>query len=306
MEFTIHTSTILPMIELCKKHKLNEMTQNELETILSYNDYEVEFRRYMTKRVPVSNISKAEFIQYFMNIISIEEKDIENPRLKNKHKIWQKFFADIDNFTKNNKDLLTMSEEDIKYVDSLLKNAFPKHLLDEIGEIKCLFTLSIGNSMGYPFENYIHFDFLNLVLIEDKQVFLHFIAHEIHHIVYTRIMNKYIDKEFTPLEYFAVMFSYEGLAVKFCNNGTGSFTKPLYTVRDNIGMNEKDFAFYKKEFPNMLLEFNQDFQLIKDNNLTVEETDQLIKAKWMTPNIKSFINNSEIEVSQYRNYYFGM
>lgn len=306
MKISIHTSTIQPMIELCRKHKLNQITQIELENILSHHDYDVEFRRYLTKGLPVSNITKEEFIDYFMNINLVNENDIKNPRLKDKHKLWMKFFSDIDSFTKNNIELLTLSEEDINYVESLINNSFPKHLLEEIEDIKCLFTLSIGNSMGYPYENYIHFDYLNLGLIEDKEVFLHFIAHEIHHIILSRIMNKYIKKDFTPLEYFLIMFSYEGLAVKFCNNGSGSFTKAIHKVRENIGMNKDDFTYYEKEFPSMFNQFIADYKLIKNNNVSLEETDILIRENWMNPNIKSFIDQSYIKVSHYRNYYLGM
>ena len=44
----------------------------------------------------------------------------------------------------------------------------------------------------------------------------------------------------------------------------------------------------------------------KETNANYDIVDGLFKDKWITPQIKSFIDNQDVNVVQYRNYYFGM
>jgi|GEM_PF-2935051 len=306
MRINIHKSSIEPMIEICRKHKAGLLNRDELVKFLECDDYQVEFNRYSSQSLPVSTISKDEFVDYFMNIFDITEDLIKNPRLKNKHNVWKIFLNDIDGFVMSNEEFSSISHDDIQRVQKLLKNSFPESLINDFADIECVFTLSIGDSMGYPYKNYIHFDFLNLSLIDDKETFVNFIAHEIHHIVYSKIMSKNMKSEMSPLEHFVVLFSFEGLAVKFCNNGCGSFTTPLYSSKSNIGMTSDTWSFYEKEFNHMLQEFVKDFIRIKTKQLNHSEVGSIIKEKWLTPNIVSFIDSSELNVTHYRNYYLGM
>ena len=97
----------------------------------------------------------------------------------------------------------------------LLSNGLPSSITNEIEELNIILIISIGNSMGWPYLNYVDYDVSNLYSFENKLDFLHVTAHEINHIFVGQLLGK---EGIAPEDFFLQNFAYEGLAVHFNNN----------------------------------------------------------------------------------------
>ena len=94
----------------------------------------------------------------------------------------------------------------------LLSNGLPSSITNDIEELNIILIISIGNSMGWPYLNYVDYDVSNLNLFENKLDFLHVTAHEINHIFVGQLLGK---EGIAPEDFFLQNFAYEGLAVHF-------------------------------------------------------------------------------------------
>lgn len=170
-------------------YKINNIRdENKLIKILSNNEYKIEFERYALKNLPMSNISFTEAIDFFMNF---KNKQFLNPRLEYKKPYFLKFYNELENKI-NLIDLFTsFTHKDEELIDTLLTNGLPDNIdKDKNEEFNILLIISIGNSMGWPYKNYIDFDVANLDLIKDKNSFLHLVSHEIHHTKFPQLISE--------------------------------------------------------------------------------------------------------------------
>ncbi len=305
MKISISYSSVSPMLEFLKNLKAGTADKKTLHKLLLHEDYQVEFQRYGVKGLPIGNITQSEFETYLMNCLDLAANEIENPRLRIRHADFVDFINHVEDYQLENIDILKISEADLEKIETNLQNAFLPEHLRRLDEIKILVTVSIGNSFGWPYENYIHFDFTRILkLIKNKPELIAIASHEIHHIIYTEILRKLLE-DASPLLYYLLSFSYEGLAEKFNNNAIGKYSKKLYDDRPkNLVVDETTWKAFAKELPFMMKRFESEINAIKTGKLNKTEVDKLLMDYWVTPNIV-LATGEVIEPMHYRSYYFG-
>lgn len=295
MNIEISSATVAPMTVWLKEARDSGVRDEEkLRQILSMPDYEIEFRRYGDPNLPVCGICFEEAVDFFLHF---EEKDFPNPRLAAKKEAFLPFYRDLDTRLQKMELLSSITPEDLKLVEQLLENGLPGHLLREVNQFTVLLTISIGNSMGWPYEHYIHFDVANLDTLTDKESFLHVLAHEIHHIMFAQLLPE----EMTPRQYFFVNFAFEGLAVHFCNNAATP-GKPAKYPGKMFAMQEEDWQFYEAQHEELIQKVLSDGERAKE--MTMEQVQQLV-GQYEQFTFTSLKTGETRKVYQYPTYYAG-
>src|SRR5574344_1468710 len=128
-------------------------------------DYQVEFARYSQEGLPVCGISFEEAVDFFLNF---DKKSFDNPRLEYKKESFIAFYNDIENRLKKIDQFTSIDENDYKIINMLLSNGLPSSITNDIEELNIILIISIGNSMGWPYLNYVDYDVSNLYLFENK------------------------------------------------------------------------------------------------------------------------------------------
>lgn len=295
MKISIQQETVAPMVAWLKAAKDRGVRDEKaLRQILSMPDYGVEFRRYAEPSLPVYGIDFEEAVDFFLHF---DEKEFENQRLAYKKEYFLAFFNDLDARLEKMETLSSVTPEDLKTVQMLLENGLPDALVAEMDHFTVLLTVSIGNSMGWPYGQYIHFDVANLDFLSDKQTFLHVLAHEIHHIMFSRLMPE----EMSPRQYFFLNFAFEGLAVHFCNNASTP-GKPAKYPGPMLGMDESGWEFYREQHDQLIQKVLSDGE--KAEKMTMEQVAELVNSyeQFTFPSLKT----GQIRtVLQYPTYYAG-
>lgn len=295
MKIEISNATVAPMTAWLKEaEKTGVRDEEKLRQILSMPDYEIEFRRYGDPGLPVCGISFEEAVDFFLHF---DEKDFENPRLSGKKETFLAFYNDLDARLQRIELINSITPNDLNLVEKLLENGLPEHLLQELDHFTVLLTISIGNSMGWPYGNYIHFDVANLDTIADKETFLHVLAHEIHHIMFSRLLPE----DMTPQQYFFVNFAFEGLAVHFCNNAS-TLGKPSKYAGKMFAIEENDWKFYEEQHRELIQKVLADGERAK--KMTVEQVDALVR-QYEQFTFTSLKTGETRKVFQYPTYYAG-
>ena len=295
MKITIQKETVAPMTAWLKAARDRGLRDEKaLREILSMPDYGVEFQRYGDPGLPVCGINFEEAVDFFLHF---DEKDFENQRLAYKKESFLAFYNDLDNRLKKMEMLDSITAEDLNLVERLLENGLPDAFVAEMDRFTVLLTVSIGNSMGWPYGEYIHFDVANLDVLGDKETFLHVLAHELHHIAFSSL----VPEEMSPRQYFFVNFAFEGLAVHFCNN---AFTpgKPAKYPGPTLGMDEESWEFYRQQHEALLEKALADGERAKD--MTMEQVAGLVSA-YEQFTCTSLKTGETRKVAQYPTYYLG-
>lgn len=207
------------------------------------------------------------------------------------------FYNDLDARLQRIELINSITPDDLKLVEGLLENGLPEDLLQEMDAFTVLLTISIGNSMGWPYGKYIHFDVANLDTLTDKESFLHVLAHEIHHIMFSQLLPE----EMTPQQYFFVNFAFEGLAVHFCNNAATP-GKPSKYPGKMFAMNENDWKFYAQQHQELIGKVLSDGERAKA--MTMEQVDALVR-QYEQFTFTSLKTGETRRISQYPTYYAG-
>ena len=160
MTFDIRLDTVHSMLNLCKKHKEGKLLESELLELLNHSDYGLEFERYNLEGLPLSKITKTEFVDYFMNLLTINEDDIKNVRLKMRYPDFIFFFNNLDYYEEKIKKIYNLDKRIFNDGLQYACNGFPE--IELFNKLNIIFTISIGNSFGWPYENCVHFDVINL------------------------------------------------------------------------------------------------------------------------------------------------
>ena len=275
---------------MLKSKKENIRDEKTLREILKMEDYQVEFARYSQEGLPVCGISFEEAVDFFLNF---DKKSFDNPRLEYKKESFIAFYNDIENRLKKIDKFTSIDENDYKIINMLLSNGLPSSITNDIEELNIILIISIGNSMGWPYLNYVDYDVSNLNLFENKLDFLHVTAHEINHIFVAQLLGK---EGIAPEDFFLQNFAYEGLAVHFNNNLATLYKGKKY---DNItySMDEDDMSFYEKNFDKIFAMIKEDYNTSK--GLTLDEVAELVSSHY---EIFEFMGK---KVKQYPTYYFG-
>ena len=295
MKIEISSEAVAPMTAwLEEARKSGVRDEMELRRILSMPDYEIEFRRYGEPNLPVCGIRFEEAVDFFLHF---DEKEFENPRLAGKKESFLAFYNDLDARLQRIEMINSITPDDLKLVEGLLENGLPEDLLKEVDDFTVLLTISIGNSMGWPYGKYIHFDVANLDTLTDKESFLHVLAHEIHHIMFSQLLPE----EMTPQQYFFVNFAFEGLAVHFCNNAATP-GKPSKYAGKMFAMEENDWRFYAEQHQELIGKVLSDGERAK--SMTMEQVDELVR-QYEQFTFTSLKTGETRKLFQYPTYYAG-
>ena len=291
MTIHFHTDTIKPMTEWLMKRKHQKVRDEAgLREILKMPDYEVEFRRYGDPGLPVCGIDFEEAVDFFMNF---DQKDFDNQRLQYKKEYFSAFYNDIDERIKTIERFTAFSPDDLCLMEELLANGLPEACLKETPELDVILTVSIGNSMGWPYEHYIDYDVANLDMLKSKEDFLHLTAHEIHHI----FTGAYLFPDgISGEDYFLQNFAYEGLAVHYTNN-LAAKGKPSKYSGGAYAMQSDDMEYYEDHFDEIFDMIRDDYRLLKGRS--AEEADAVLSERY-----ERFDFNGRT-TKQYPTYYFG-
>lgn len=146
---------------------------HELFQILDLEEYKVEFERYNLDNLPVCNITFNDAFDFFMNF---DNGNLTNKRLLYKLPYFEKFYNNLEDSFKTIDLFSSLNGNDINFITNFLNNGLLDNLIDNSETYIVLLIISIGNSMGWPYKNYIDFDVANLSLIENKKSFLHIIS----------------------------------------------------------------------------------------------------------------------------------
>jgi hypothetical protein len=169
-----------------------------------------------------------------------------------------------------------------------------------------VFTIGIGQSFGYAYNNGMHFDFLQLMRERSMDEFCSTISHEVHHVGISLLHDK-IDLNSISLEaLFYLYFSGEGLAVKYCNNAEGVLSKSIYKGPKNIGLDNFTWEYLNNDFDNTMAHFRETIHNIRVKKIkTMEELDKHIAEYWMNVYVEGQDISEIPKLKQFRLYSFG-
>ena len=103
----------------------------------------------------------------------------------------------------------------------------------EMGVVKLVITLGIGQSFGYPYGDGMHMDFLQLVGEDYMKDLSPVFNHELHHILFNRLFG---EGNAETLEGRLCFFlAGEGLAIKFANFAPGKLSCSLRSEERRVG-----------------------------------------------------------------------
>lgn len=276
----ISYDTIENMLSLIELKNSKNDRKDLLKDLLNHEDYLFEFRRYG------GSISKEEFYDYLISLIEIRDEEINNTLLKLHHK----YYIDaINNMEYYWIKLYELKERpinsDLHYSISLAKKGLPSNT--NLSDLKIIFTIGIGPSFGYVYEDCIHFDFLQLCKDYSYEQFFSNLAHEIHHLGMNKIYQN-LDMDNLGLEeLYYLFFSGEGLAVKYCNNAKGTISKPVYNTIENIGLDNETWEYLNNDFMNTFHRFKEDIDNIRSGKINSRQMlEEVISNYWMNPNME--------------------
>lgn len=298
MNFLIRSSSIKDMLKVCEKLKEADIKRSDIENVLNHEDYKFEFQRYKNR------ISENEFIDYFLNIPELTEADLKNEDLKNHHRYYKDLIDRLSFYTEKLSELNEFTPDLFREQISISLRGLPDDFM--LPDLNFIFTIGIGQSFGYVYNNGMHFDFLQL--IEDNSIhdFCATISHEIHHVGMNAI-HETINLNAVSLEsLFYLYFSGEGLAVKYCNNAEGVLSKSIYDGPKNIGLDSFTWSYLNNDFYNTMAHFQETIYNIRNKRInSIEELERDFSEYWMNPYIEGQSRNEVPELKHSRLYSFG-
>lgn len=299
MGFSIRFSSINNMLELCKSLINGDVKKIDIENLIDHEDYKFEFERYKGR------ISKDEYVDYFFQLNNINETDITNNDLKIHHMYYKDLINNLDLYVEKFHELeraLTpnLFEEQI----SVALRGLPDDII--LPDINFIFTIGIGQSFGYAYQNGTHFDFLQLARDKSINDFCSTIAHEVHHVGINAI-HEQIDLEHISIEaLFYLYFSGEGLAVKYCNNAEGVLSKSIYNSAKNKGLDGFTWKYLNNDFYDTMTHFRKTISDIRNKNIkSVDELDKHVREYWMNPYTEEQDKSQIPKLKHFRLYSFG-
>jgi hypothetical protein len=108
--------------------------------------------------------------------MNFDNGNLTNKRLLYKLPYFEKFYNNLEDSFKTIDLFSSLNGNDINFITNFLNNGLLDNLINNSETYIVLLIISIGNSMGWPYKNYIDFDVANLSLIENKKSFLHIIS----------------------------------------------------------------------------------------------------------------------------------
>lgn len=297
MNVRLCNTTVFDVFELIRKKRKHTLMEEEAIAVFQSEDYMFEFHRY-GKRILFE-----EFIAYFLIFETLETNEIENEDLRIHHSYWLDLYSNLDRYQKEINDFFNeFQQEDVIEACYIAKNGFPKQYV--FPDCKLVFTCGIGQSYGYPYENGMHFDILQLIKDKKTVNFKETIAHEMHHLIF----NRNIKEETNDLlGYFLQCFAGEGLAIHFTNNAGGVLAKKFNeALPENIGIDAFSMNYLNHHFEETFKEFKQIlFDIHNQKIQTMDEINELIFGYWLDCYIEGQTKEEAPKLKQSRLYSLG-
>lgn len=296
MKVIVRNETIPKMLEIVKNLKNGQKDLQAIESVLNHPDYQMEFKRYG------ANIEKETFIDYLTSFWTLNEDDISNPNLKYHHRFYMDLYEDIDTYL-SNVSMTDIKQSLVMEQAEIAQKGLPDDL--DLGDVHMVMTLGIGGSFGYIFDNHIHFDYLQLVKNSNQEAFHASIAHELHHVGFSRIVTPEKVQKLSLETLFYCYFAGEGLAVKYCNNAEGVLSKAIYDGPKNIGLDPFSWRYLNNDFKATFERFKQTIALIRQQSFSQEDMQKELRTFWMSPYTHDQSTSEKPKLLQLRLYSFG-
>jgi len=290
------------MLEICYSHKQGKLKKEDLEEMLNHKDYRIELERYNNAAGPNGKFSKDEYIEYFTNFFSLEESDIKSRMLKARYSKLKYFFNNLKAYEEKLVSLMKITEKDIIQALEYTHRGLPEDIRFE--ELNLIFSIGLGASGGWFYENYAHFDIVKF--LDEIDSIPTVIAHECHHIGLNKMFSDIDINKIKPEEFLYLFLSGEGLAVKYCNNGEGILTKKIYNQEPNIGLDKYTWDYLTDDFSNMFRNFKLQVEKIRKEEIKdLNDLNQYIAEYWMNLHTEEQDKNEVPKLKHSRNYFFG-
>lgn len=293
-------SSIVQMLNFLRDLKNGQADRNQLSEIFNHPDYEYEFRRYGIS-------DKEPLIDYFMQLGTINESEIPTlnpPRelmLKYNHENWLAAYENPERYQElYNRMAPLFTDEVLEGIYTQVRRGLPAGI--DLGNIQAISTMSIGTSFGYAFDGAVHFDIMGFDrygIIVDALPSI--VAHEIHHIAMGRWAETFTSS-FTLEELFVFSFAFEGLAVKFCNNAEGVFSKALDSTRPVM---DGSMDYLNGRFYEAYEVFESTLEKIRSGEMDIYDVENHIEDYWMSLHTKEQSPDEKPLLKQSLEYSFG-
>ncbi len=258
---TMSHETIPHMLDIMEMHNNGENVQEKLSYLLDHSDYQKELNRYANHPMR-EGFTKEDFIEFFINIRTLETSDIKSLDLKTR----QSELIDImDNLEFYKNFYLTLKHANINELEKAIvvaKNGLPDSI--EISGLHVMFVVGLGMSGGYIYENNIMGD-IRLLAISDGLDMTGLLAHESHHFGLFQIMcgPDHKSEDICLSNKLMQHFFGEGTAVKYCNNFYGKLTSKLYPDK-SCDVVKQSYDYYIENFDNIYKQLRLDLKMLKD------------------------------------------
>lgn len=214
MQVSICMSQVQPMLDWLEALANGRADKQTLDRMLDSEDYAFEFARYQQR------VTRQEFRDYLLHLPQMREEEIANQSLRLHHSLWKDALEHPQKY-----------REGLERLQQVLSAGFQqetKELMErcygpvEMGAVKLVITLGIGQSFGYPYGDGMHMDFLQLVGEDYMKDLSPVFNHELHHILFNRLFG---EGDAETLEgRFCFFLAGEGLAIKFANFAPGKLS----------------------------------------------------------------------------------
>ena len=292
-------SSIPQMLIFLRDLKNGQADKSQISDIFNHPDYDFEFRRY---RIP----SKEPLIDYFMQLNTIDESEIPTLTerefmLRYNHKHWLAAYETPEHYQALYDRMKTLfTDETLENIYAQVRRGLPANT--DLSNIQAISTMSIGTSFGYVFDDAVHFDIMGFDKYGiDLDALPSIIAHEIHHIAMDRWASTAIDS-LTLEELFIFSFAQEGLAIKFCNNAEGIFSKALDSTRPVMS---GSINYLNERFYETLEVFENTLEKIRSGEMNRDGLSKQFEDYWMNMRTEEQGPDEQPLLTQSRIYSFG-
>lgn len=301
----ISKTTIVPMLDIMERFNTGENVSEELSNLLDFEDYQIELERYQNHNEKEFAFTKEEYIDYFMNIRSIDVDTISSKALKYRVNDLLYIIDHVDYYRDVYNDIKDFNEKDV--IEALKKTKFGLPDEIELNDIRIIFSIGLGVSGGWIYNNYTHYD-LKVVIDKKTQLGLSStIAHECHHMGINKYMKE-IDENKLSKSMDTALVLYlcgEGTAIKYCNNFEGKLTKKIYE-NDEMNIDRISYEYYCSNFDEIYKGFKSDIITLRSGNIKdMKELEELFMKNYFYRDVEINGELKENYLDQPIAYHFG-
>ena len=273
MQVSICMSQVQPMLDWLEALANGRADKQTLDRMLDSEDYAFEFARYQQR------VIRQEFRDYLLHLPQMREEEIANQSLRLHHSLWKDALEHPQKY-----------REGLERLQQVLSAGFQqetKELMErcygpvEMGAVKLVITLGIGQSFGYPYGDGMHMDFLQLVGEDYMKDLSPVFNHELHHILFNRLFG---EGDAETLEgRFCFFLAGEGLAIKFANFAPGKLSCSLCPERANEGLDERSMEVLNGDFEDTWKRFADTIRQLREGRMDQEELEREMEEYWLSP-----------------------